>query len=39
MHVVGVPAPLGAVTGGLGGKAAAEAVNPTIEDKWWRGGD
>jgi hypothetical protein len=24
------------VAGGLGGKAAAEAVNPTVEDEWWR---
>jgi len=27
-----VGAAVGAVAGGLGGKAAAEAVNPTIED-------
>ena len=26
----------GAVMGGLGGKAAAEGVNPTIEDAYWR---
>lgn len=31
-----VGAAIGAVAGGLGGKAAAEAVNPTIEDDWWR---
>jgi hypothetical protein len=31
-----VGAAIGAVAGGLGGKAAAEAVNPTIEDAWWR---
>ena len=31
-----VGAAIGAVAGGLGGKAAAEAVNPTIEDEWWR---
>jgi hypothetical protein len=31
-----VGAALGAVAGGLGGKAAAESVNPTIEDTWWR---
>jgi hypothetical protein len=27
---------VGAVAGGLGGKAAAEAVNPTLEDDYWR---
>ncbi len=26
----------GAVVGGLGGKAVAEAVNPTAEDQYWR---
>lgn len=26
----------GAVVGGLGGKAAAEAVNPSVEDEYWR---
>ena len=31
-----VGAAVGAVAGGLGGKAAAESVNPTIEDTWWR---
>jgi phage tail tape-measure protein len=31
-----VGAAVGAVAGGLGGKAAAEAVNPTVEDEWWR---
>ncbi len=31
-----VGATVGAFAGGLGGKAAAEAVNPTIEDEWWR---
>jgi len=31
-----VGAAVDAVAGGLGGKAAAEAVNPTIEDEWWR---
>jgi phage tail tape-measure protein len=29
-------AAIGAVVGGLGGKAAAESVNPTIEDTYWR---
>jgi uncharacterized protein (TIGR02284 family) len=32
--VVGLVA--GAVVGGLGGKAAAESVNPTMEDAYWR---
>ncbi|WP_202845534.1 glycine zipper domain-containing protein [Luteimonas saliphila] len=32
--VVGAAA--GAVAGGLGGKAAAEKVNPTVEDAYWR---
>ena len=27
---------IGGVAGGLGGKAAAEAVNPTVEDSYWR---
>lgn len=27
---------IGGIAGGLGGKAAAEAVNPTIEDRYWR---
>ena len=27
---------VGAVAGGLGGKAAAEAVNPTVEEEYWR---
>ena len=27
---------VGAVAGGLGGKAAAESVNPTVEDAYWR---
>jgi hypothetical protein len=27
---------VGAVAGGLGGKGAAEAVNPTVEDAYWR---
>lgn len=31
-----VGAAVGAVAGGLGGKAAAEAVNPTVEDEYWR---
>jgi hypothetical protein len=31
-----VGAAVGAVAGGLGGKAAAETVNPTLEDTWWR---
>lgn len=31
-----VGAAVGAVAGGLGGKAAAESVNPTLEDTWWR---
>jgi len=29
-------AAIGVAAGGLGGKAAAEAVNPTLEDEWWR---
>jgi hypothetical protein len=28
---------IGAVAGGLAGKGAAEAVNPTAEDAYWRG--
>ena len=31
-----VGAAIGAVAGGLGGKAAAETVNPTVEDAFWR---
>ena len=31
-----VGAAVGAVAGGLAGKGAAEAVNPTMEDKYWR---
>jgi hypothetical protein len=31
-----VGAAVGAVAGGLGGKAAAESVNPSIEDTYWR---
>ena len=31
-----VGAAIGAVAGGLGGKAAAETVNPTVEDSFWR---
>jgi hypothetical protein len=27
---------VGAVAGGLAGKGAAEAVNPTVEDAYWR---
>ena len=27
---------VGGIAGGLGGKAAAEAVNPTVEDEYWR---
>lgn len=27
---------IGAVAGGLAGKGAAEAVNPTVEDQYWR---
>lgn len=27
---------IGAVAGGLGGKAAAEAIDPTVEDEYWR---
>src|SRR5437899_3078571 len=40
--VVGGPAgaavggAVGAVAGGLAGKGAAEAVNPTVEDEYWR---
>ena len=33
--VVGLPV-VGAVVGGLAGKGAAEAVNPTAEDAHWR---
>ena len=29
-------AAIGAVAGGLAGKGAAEAINPTIEDEYWR---
>lgn len=32
-----VGAVVGAVAGGLAGKGAAEAVNPTAEDEYWRG--
>lgn len=31
-----VGAAIGAVAGGLAGKGAAEAVNPTVEDSYWR---
>ena len=31
-----VGAVIGAVAGGLAGKGAAEAVNPTVEDEYWR---
>lgn len=31
-----VGAAVGAVAGGLGGKAAAEAVNPALEDRHWK---
>ena len=31
-----VGAAVGAVAGGLAGKGVAEAVNPTVEDKYWR---
>ena len=31
-----VGALVGAVAGGLAGKGAAEAVNPTVEDEYWR---
>ena len=31
-----VGAAVGAVAGGLAGKGAAEAINPTIEDTYWR---
>jgi phage tail tape-measure protein len=31
-----VGAAVGAVAGGLGGKAAAESVNPSMEDAWWK---
>jgi hypothetical protein len=31
-----IGAAVGAVTGGLAGKSAAEAVNPTAEEKYWR---
>lgn len=32
----GIGAAVGAVAGGLIGKGAAEAVNPTLEDEYWR---
>jgi hypothetical protein len=32
----GIGAAVGAVAGGLVGKGAAEAVNPTVEDEYWR---
>ena len=31
-----IGAAIGAVSGGLSGKAAAESVNPTVEDSYWR---
>jgi len=31
-----VGAAVGAVAGGLAGKSAAEAVNPTVEDSFWK---
>ncbi len=31
-----VGAAIGAVAGGMAGKAAAEGVNPTVEDSYWR---
>src|SRR6187455_2640898 len=31
-----VGAAVGAVVGGLAGKGAAEVVNPTVEDEYWR---
>ena len=31
-----VGAAIGAVAGGLAGKGAAESVNPTVEDAYWR---
>jgi hypothetical protein len=31
-----VGAAVGAVVGGLGGKAAAESINPTVEENYWR---
>jgi hypothetical protein len=31
-----VGAAAGAVAGGLAGKAAAESINPTVEDEYWR---
>lgn len=31
-----VGAAVGAVAGGLAGKAAAEGINPTVEDEYWR---
>ncbi len=31
-----IGAAVGAVTGGLAGKSAAEAVNPTVEEAFWR---
>jgi hypothetical protein len=32
-----VGAAVGGLAGGLAGKGAAEAVNPTVEDEYWRG--
>ena len=34
--IVAVGTVIGAVVGGLAGKGAAEAVNPTAEDAYWR---
>jgi uncharacterized protein (TIGR02284 family) len=32
----GIGATIGAVSGGLAGKGAAEAVNPSVEEEYWR---
>ncbi|MBC7835337.1 MAG: hypothetical protein H7Y88_09590 [Phycisphaerales bacterium] len=32
----GIGAAVGAIAGGLVGKGTAEAVNPTVEDEYWR---
>ena len=34
---VAIGAAVGGIAGGLAGKGAAEAINPTIEDEYWRG--
>ncbi len=34
---IAIGAAVGGIAGGLAGKGAAEAINPTIEDEYWRG--